>query len=89
MMKQLVPTLVRVLKNLVMSGFAPEYDVNGITDPYLQVKILKLLRILGKGDSESTDIMNDILAQVDPLLFAENSLKIPGGHQHRPFQERG
>lgn len=47
-----------------MSGFAPEYDVNGITDPYLQVKILKLLRILGKGDSESTDIMNDILAQV-------------------------
>ncbi|PRP77490.1 AP-1 complex subunit gamma-1 [Planoprotostelium fungivorum] len=62
--RRLVPTLVRVLKNLVMSGFAPEYDVNGITDPYLQVKILKLLRILGKGDAESTDIMNDILAQV-------------------------
>eukprot|EP01117_Protostelium_nocturnum_P002092 TRINITY_DN12733_c0_g1_i1.p1 TRINITY_DN12733_c0_g1~~TRINITY_DN12733_c0_g1_i1.p1 ORF type:complete len:815 (-),score=305.97 TRINITY_DN12733_c0_g1_i1:72-2516(-) len=62
--KRLVPTLVRILKNLVMSGYAPEYDVNGITDPYLQVRILKLLRILGKGDSESTDIMNDILAQV-------------------------
>jgi AP-1 complex subunit gamma-1 len=28
------------------------------------VKILHLLRLLGKGDTESSDIMNDILAQV-------------------------
>jgi len=62
--RRLVPTLVRILKNLVMSGYAPEYDVSGITDPFLQCRILKLLRILGKGDAESTDIMNDILAQV-------------------------
>lgn len=62
--RRLVPTLVRVLKNLVMSGYAPEYDVSGITDPFLQVKILRLLGLLGKGDNESSDIMNDILAQV-------------------------
>jgi len=62
--RRLVPTLVRILKNLVMSGYAPEYDVSGITDPFLQVKILRLLALLGKGDSESSDIMNDILAQV-------------------------
>jgi AP-1 complex subunit gamma-1 len=62
--RRLVPTLVRVLKGLVMSGYAPEYDVSGITDPFLQVKILHLLALLGKGDNESSDIMNDILAQV-------------------------
>eukprot|EP01116_Phalansterium_solitarium_P022013 TRINITY_DN7106_c0_g1_i1.p1 TRINITY_DN7106_c0_g1~~TRINITY_DN7106_c0_g1_i1.p1 ORF type:complete len:812 (+),score=368.44 TRINITY_DN7106_c0_g1_i1:73-2508(+) len=62
--RKLVPTLVRILKNLVMSGYAPEYDVSGVTDPFLQVKILKLLRLLGKGDQESSDVMNDILAQV-------------------------
>jgi AP-1 complex subunit gamma-1 len=62
--RRLVPTLVRILKNLVMSGYAPEYDVSGITDPFLQVRILKLLRLLGKGDTESSDVMNDILAQV-------------------------
>lgn len=62
--RRLVPTLVRILKNLVMSGYAPEYDVSGITDPFLQVKILRLLRLLGQGDQESSDIMNDILAQV-------------------------
>ena len=59
-----VPALVRHLKNLVLSGYAPEHDVSGITDPFLQVKIIKLLRYLGKGDSEASDAMNDILAQV-------------------------
>eukprot|EP00898_Chlorokybus_atmophyticus_P001919 jgi/Chlat1/2728/Chrsp182S02896 len=59
-----VPALVRVLKNLVLSGFAPEHDVAGITDPFLQVKILQLLRVLGKGNAEASDTMSDILAQV-------------------------
>ena len=62
--KQAVPQLVKLLKALLLSGYAPEYDVNGITDPFLQVKILRLLRILGRGDPAASDAMNDILAQV-------------------------
>ena len=53
-----------MLKNLVTSGYAPEYDVNGISDPFLQIRLLRLLRLLGKGDADSSDIMSDILAQV-------------------------
>ena len=34
-----VPTLAKVLRSLLMSGFAPEHDVSGITDPFLQVKV--------------------------------------------------
>jgi AP-1 complex subunit gamma-1 len=63
-LRKQVPTLVRVLKNLVLSGYAPEHDVNGITDPFLQVALIKLLRVLGTGCAEASDQMNDILAQV-------------------------
>ncbi|KAF7430752.1 clathrin associated protein complex large subunit [Pleurotus ostreatus] len=59
-----VPLLVRNLKSLVTTGYSPEHDVSGITDPFLQVKILRLLRMLGRGDERASETMNDILAQV-------------------------
>ncbi|KAH8665121.1 adaptin N terminal region-domain-containing protein [Tricladium varicosporioides] len=57
-------SLVRTLKALASSGYAPEHDVTGITDPFLQVKILQLLRVLGRGDAQTSELINDILAQV-------------------------
>ncbi|XXG73082.1 hypothetical protein AAC387_Pa07g2060 [Persea americana] len=57
-------SLVRVLKDLMASPYAPEYDISGITDPFLQIRILRLLRMLGQGDADCSDCMNDILAQV-------------------------
>ncbi|KAK3847831.1 MAG: putative gamma-adaptin [Linnemannia gamsii] len=62
--RKAVPVLVRHLKNLVSAGFSAEHDVTGVTDPFLQIKIIRLLRILGKDDVESSEAMNDILAQV-------------------------
>jgi len=62
--KRVVPNLVRILKNLIMSGYSPEHDVSGISDPFLQIKILRLLRVLGKNDPSASETMNDILAQV-------------------------
>lgn len=61
-----VGALIRALRQLVTSGYtnAAEYDISGITDPFLQAKILRLLRILGTNSVEASDDMNDILAQV-------------------------
>jgi AP-1 complex subunit gamma-1 len=61
---KLVPALVRLLRNLISMGFSPEHDVGGITDPFVQVKLLHLLRLLGKGREDSSELMNDVLAQV-------------------------
>lgn len=62
--KKIVPNLVRILKNLILGGYSPEHDVSGVSDPFLQVKILRLLRILGHNDPDASEAMNDILAQV-------------------------
>ncbi|USP78457.1 hypothetical protein yc1106_05731 [Curvularia clavata] len=59
-----VPSLVKILKGLSSSGYAPEHDVTGITDPFLQCKILQLLRVLARGDAQVSEQINDILAQV-------------------------
>ena len=58
-------SVVRVLKDLVNSPYAPEYDVAGITDPFLHIRLLRFLRVLGHGDADASDCMNDLLAQVD------------------------
>lgn len=56
--------IVRVIKNLLLSGYSPEHDISGVTDPFLQVEILGLLREFGRKDSALSDQMNDALAQV-------------------------
>lgn len=62
--KPTVPSLVKILKGLSTSGYAPEHDVTGVTDPFLQVKILQLLRVLARNDAQVSEQINDILAQV-------------------------
>jgi AP-1 complex subunit gamma-1 len=61
---KLVPALVKILRKLVTAGFAAEYDVGGVTDPFLQARILSLLRVLGRGNASASEGMNNILAQV-------------------------
>ncbi|KAL1600660.1 clathrin associated protein complex large subunit [Paraconiothyrium brasiliense] len=62
--RPVVPSMVKILKGLSASGYAPEHDVQGITDPFLQCKILELLRVLARGDQGVSEQINDILAQV-------------------------
>uniref|UniRef100_A0A673XRV7 AP-1 complex subunit gamma n=1 Tax=Salmo trutta TaxID=8032 RepID=A0A673XRV7_SALTR len=56
--------LFHSLLRLVMSGYSPEHNVAGISDPFLQVRILRLLRILGRNNDTASDAVNDLLAQV-------------------------
>ncbi|XP_074383581.1 AP-1 complex subunit gamma-2-like isoform X2 [Apium graveolens] len=62
--KKYTEGLVKVLKDVVNSPYAPEYDISGIADPFLHIRLLRILRVLGHGDTDASDCMNDILAQV-------------------------
>ncbi|KAI5966704.1 APL4 [Candida pseudojiufengensis] len=64
-----IPKIVNHLKRISTSGYQPDYDVMGTTDPFLQVSLLETLRILG-GSSEE---INDILTQVASLDSGKNS----------------
>ncbi|CAL5349935.1 unnamed protein product [Camellia sinensis] len=57
-------SVVKALKDIVSSPYAPEYDVSGIADPFLHIRLLKFLRIVGQGDADASEWMNDILTQV-------------------------
>lgn len=59
-----VPDLVKILRALLHGAYSAEHDVGGQHDPFLQVKLLRLLRTLGKGDAEASDAMSDALANV-------------------------
>ncbi len=60
---KLVPSLVKLLRNVIGGGYAAN-DAGGATDIFLQVHILTLLRLLGTGDAQASEEMNDVLAQV-------------------------
>lgn len=62
--RQFTQVLTRSLKNLLLSGYSPEHDISGITDPFLQVALLRMLRLLGHKDRQASEEMNDTLAQL-------------------------
>jgi AP-1 complex subunit gamma-1 len=66
--------LVQILRDVSNSSYAPEYDIAGITDPFLHIRVLKLMRTLGQGDADCSEYINDILAQVIFSSFTSHAL---------------
>mmetsp|Transcript_1886 Transcript_1886/g.2745 ORF Transcript_1886/g.2745 Transcript_1886/m.2745 type:complete len:970 (+) Transcript_1886:117-3026(+) len=60
---KLVPSLVKLLRNVTGGGYAAS-DAGGASDLFLQVQILRLLRLLGTGNEKASEEMNDVLATV-------------------------
>ncbi|KAJ2257466.1 clathrin associated protein complex large subunit [Coemansia sp. RSA 455] len=62
--RRLVPVIVNQLRALLGSGSSPEHDVAGISNPFLQVAILRLLRVVARGSQHAADELNDVLTLV-------------------------
>lgn len=59
-----VPHMLKYLKNLSTTNYAPNYDVNGITDPFLQARILEVLAYFGKAYEEENEEMSNLLGSL-------------------------
>jgi len=52
------------LSSLLRSSYDPDHDIGGVTDPFLQVHLLKLLRLISKGDTRLSEEVDSTLAQI-------------------------
>ena len=59
-----VPHLLRYLKNMISNSYTPEYDINGVCDPFLQVRILETLAVFAKKYSEENDELTNLLSSI-------------------------
>ena len=59
--KDLVPSLVSILKQIVDHRLPNEYDYHRIPAPWMQLKLIRILGILGQSDLTSSSGMYEIL----------------------------
>lgn len=62
--KDLVPSLISILKQICERRLPSEYDYHRIPAPWIQMKLVRILSILGKADSLSSEGTYEILAEV-------------------------
>jgi len=62
--KKYLTPMIKYLKNLISTSYAPEYDVNGITDPFLQVRILEILGYFGRASSKENEELEPLLNSI-------------------------
>ena len=60
--KDLVPSLISILKQICERRLPSDYDYHRIQAPWMQMKIVRILSVIGKNDSQSSDGMYEILA---------------------------
>lgn len=62
--KDLVPSLVSILKQITEHRLPRDYDYHRIPAPWIQMNLLKILAVLGKGDQASSEGMYEVVADV-------------------------
>lgn len=65
-----VPQLCNIMRSLLVSGFAPEHDVSGITDPFLQVKVSFKQYMSRVIDCKASCLLRFIIPQLCRIMHA-------------------
>lgn len=59
--KDLVPSLVSILKQIIEHRLPREYDYHRMPGPWMQMSLLRILRTLGKADIQASQGMYEII----------------------------
>jgi AP-4 complex subunit epsilon-1 len=62
--KDLVPSYVSILKQITEHRLPREFDYHRIPAPWIQIKLLKILAILGNADQQASEGMYEVLHDV-------------------------
>ena len=62
--KDLVASFVSILKQIIEHRLPREYDYHRIPAPWIQMQLLKILAILGKGDQAASEGVYEVLVEV-------------------------
>lgn len=74
--RDLLPSLVLILKQIVEHRLARDFDYHRVPAPWLQIKLLKLIAILGADNKAQTEKSAEVLTEV--IKRADSGLNI--GH---------
>lgn len=61
--KNLVPSFVSILKQIVEHRLPKDFDYHRIPAPWIQIKLLKILAILGANDQRTSEAMYEVLGE--------------------------
>lgn len=62
--KDLVPSFVSILKQIIEHRLPREFDYHRIPAPWIQMNLVRILALLGRGDQVSSEGMYEVLAEV-------------------------
>ncbi|GKY90613.1 hypothetical protein MPSEU_000034900 [Mayamaea pseudoterrestris] len=70
--KDLVPSLVSILKQICEHRLPSEYDYHRVPAPWMQLQLIRILRVLGKADVKASSGMYEIVHEA--MKKADNGI---------------
>lgn len=72
--KDLVPSFVSILKQITEHRLPRDFDYHRIPAPWIQIHLLRLLAVLGRGDQAASEQMYEVL--VDVMRRADTGINV-------------